>query len=340
MPKNKISVWDYFEKNSFGLPQANCCKCRKTYKTSGNTSNLWDHLLRAHKINPKNPQNGSGSDSELEECRPPQQKKQKVLSFESYLYKRSDKKKIYLDKYVVAMIVLDMQPFSVVSDSGFKQLIKKLDSKYELPSKTTIKQRLLPELYNEIKEKLRRYLETVESVALTTDLWTSNYSTISYMTVTCHFLKEKKLVSTVLDTLQLAGTHNAENISTCLQDIIKTWKLDGKVLAVVTDNASNMLLACKIIKLEHLPCFAHTLNLTVEDGIKKTENLEELLKKCRDIVSYFKRSTKASDCLREEQRQRNEATLKVIQVEINFSNLTFVKNIYYRTCQQDGTALS
>ncbi|CAH1379147.1 unnamed protein product, partial [Tenebrio molitor] len=159
-----------------------------------------------------------------------------------------------------------------------------LDSKYELPSKTTIKQRLLPELYNEIKEKLRIYLETVESVALTTDLWTSNYSTISYMTVTCHFLKEKKLVSTVLDTLQLAGTHNAENISTCLQDIIKTWKLDGKVLAVVTDNASNMLLACKIIKLEHLPCFAHTLNLTVEDGIKKTENLEELLKKCRDIV--------------------------------------------------------
>jgi ABC-type ATPase with predicted acetyltransferase domain len=115
------------------------------------------------------------------------------------------------------MIVLDMQPFSVVSDSGFKQLIKKLDSKYELPSKTTIKQRLLPELYNEIKEKLRKYLETVESVALTTDLWTSNYSTISYMTVTCHFLKEKKLVSTVLDTLQLAGTHNAENISTCLQ---------------------------------------------------------------------------------------------------------------------------
>jgi hypothetical protein len=37
------------------------------------------------------------------------------------------------------------------------------------------------------------------------------------MTVTCHFLKEKKLVSTFLDTLQLAGTHTAENISTCPQ---------------------------------------------------------------------------------------------------------------------------
>jgi hypothetical protein len=93
---------------------------------------------------------------------------------------------------------------------------------------------------------------------------------------------------------------------------------------VVTDNASNMLLACKIIKLEHLPCFAHTLNLTVEDGIKKTENLEELLKKCRDIVSYFKRSTKASDCLREEQRQRNEATLKVIQDVSTRWNSTFL----------------
>jgi hypothetical protein len=47
MPKNKISVWDYFEKDSFGLPQANCCKCRKTY---GIFKELIKSIPKIHKM--------------------------------------------------------------------------------------------------------------------------------------------------------------------------------------------------------------------------------------------------------------------------------------------------
>lgn len=48
MPKRKISrVWTWFSKSS-DRKIAKCIKCGEEYKTSGNTSNLFDHIKRAH----------------------------------------------------------------------------------------------------------------------------------------------------------------------------------------------------------------------------------------------------------------------------------------------------
>jgi hypothetical protein len=80
-------------------------------------------------------------------------------------------------------------------------------------------------------------------------------------------------------------------------------------VCIVTENAQNMNLAAKMLQIDHLPCFAHTLNLTVEDAIKNTPELESLFQKCRDVVGFFKRSTKAADQLRHEQNLRQEPQL-------------------------------
>lgn len=40
-------VWRYF-KRSEDKKLAKCCKCGKEYRTSGNTTNLSDHLKRFH----------------------------------------------------------------------------------------------------------------------------------------------------------------------------------------------------------------------------------------------------------------------------------------------------
>uniref|UniRef100_T1PMA9 BED zinc finger n=1 Tax=Musca domestica TaxID=7370 RepID=T1PMA9_MUSDO len=40
-------VWSYFEKTENG-EYAKCCFCSRHYKTSGNTSNMFDHLKRTH----------------------------------------------------------------------------------------------------------------------------------------------------------------------------------------------------------------------------------------------------------------------------------------------------
>jgi len=77
-----------------------------------------------------------------------------------------------------------------------------------------------------------------------------------------------------------------------------------------------MINACNLLKIKHLPCFAHTLNLTVHDGLTTKENetgIELLLQKCKQIVKYFKKSTLAMDKLREEQRKKNLQQLKPLQ---------------------------
>ena len=54
--------------------------------------------------------------------------------------------------------------------------------------------------------------------------------------------------------------------------------------------------------LESLRCLAHTLNLSVKDITEKEQKLIDLLAKCRSIVGHFKRSSKATQKLKEYQK--------------------------------------
>lgn len=60
----------------------------------------------------------------------------------------------------------------------------------------------------------------------------------------------------------------------------------------------------------HLRCFAHTLNLIANDGLKNTTDLRE---KCRNIVSYFHRSVTEARALEATQTQLNIKKQKLIQ---------------------------
>ena len=101
----------------------------------------------------------------------------------------------------------------------------------------------------------------------------------------------------VLDTLHIDDSHTAEVLAVELVSICDNWKITEKVACVVTDNANNIVAAVRLNGWKHLPCFAHTLNLVVQDSLKADTQLAEIQKRCRDIVSYFHCSSKASDKL-------------------------------------------
>ncbi|CAH0562858.1 unnamed protein product [Brassicogethes aeneus] len=73
-----------------------------------------------------------------------------------------------------------------------------------------------------------------------------------------------------------------------------------------------------------MPCSAHTLNLTVNDSLKAIEGIQDILAKCRSIASRFKKSTVAMYVLKEEQANRNEPPLKIIQDVSNRWNSTYL----------------
>ncbi|KAL1281447.1 hypothetical protein QQF64_000250 [Cirrhinus molitorella] len=69
--------------------------------------------------------------------------------------------------------------------------------------------------------------------------------------------------------------HTADEIAAALHEIFRDFNIENKVGCVVTDNAANMVAAVKKLVLRHMPCFAHTLNLIVKDGLSAVAELTE-----------------------------------------------------------------
>lgn len=153
-----------------------------------------------------------------------------------------------------------------------------------------------------LKSKIKNFLSTIESVAIRTDCWTSQANE-GYLTVTCHFVTECfKLKSAVLSTQRLANptNHTAANIADSLKAVFDEWVVFAKVVTIVTDNDVTMKKACELLKIKNLPCVAHTINLLIQD-ILKSLSIMPLISKCKQIVSFFKSSTIATEKLKKAQ---------------------------------------
>ena len=115
---------------------------------------------------------------------------------------------------------------------------------------------MLQDKYSKEADIVKKETAAVSHVALTSDLWTSR-ATESYMTITCHFLTEMwELRSLVLETFHLELSHTAENIANSVRKAAEKWKISEKIVAIVTDNVSNIVAAVKIVGWNHVPCFS------------------------------------------------------------------------------------
>ena len=196
-------------------------------------------------------------------------------------------------KKLVEFIAKEMMPLSIVESESFKELIHFCDPRITIPSRSTLSTSWLPNLYKEKKDELINQLQQVESVALTTDMWTSRTNE-GFLTVTAHFIdNEMQFFSKVLSTVNVPENHTSANIALRLTDVINTWELDRKVTGIVTDNAANMMKAVSDMKLMQISCFAHTLNLVVTSSIKSVALVESVLKKSRELVTFLHKSSTA-----------------------------------------------
>ena len=114
--------------------------------------------------------------------------------------------------------------------------------------------------------------------------------------------------SKVLVTREMTERHTGIHIAESLTETAKDWNLDGKVTAIVHDNASNMVLASDLLEgWGDLPCFGHTLQLAVNAGLE-INSISRLSGACKKIVAHFKHSVVATTALHERQ-----VTMKIPQ---------------------------
>jgi hypothetical protein len=210
------------------------------------------------------------------------------------------------------MIVTDCHPYSIVEDDGFKNLITFAFPHYELPGREYFKS-YINKLYEENVEKVKHEMLQAQYITLTSDLWTA-VSTETYATITAHFIVNGKLKSYVLDTKPFGSArHTGENIKIVFEATISKWNLDKKVVAIVTDNAYNIVNAVSFSDNISIRCSAHTLQLAIQDAFEEQEIINGILAKCRSIVTHFKHSSQSYAKLSNIQKLHNFKQHKLIQ---------------------------
>ncbi len=151
----------------------------------------------------------------------------------------------------------------------------------------------LPELYTEIREKIRSELASVTDFAATSDLWSSQ-GMIPYISYTIHFLnKDWQLQARCIQTKYLPEDHTGEMIAESMEETLSMWNLKSECqVCITTDSVSNIVNAARRLSWPRLSCFGHNLHLGVLKAIKDDSRCSRALGLCRKIVAAFSGSWK------------------------------------------------
>lgn len=213
---------------------------------------------------------------------------------------------------ICLMVEKDIMPISMVCGEGFQDLLGYIEPNYKIPSRQTITSRIEAR-FAEGKKELKTQLASAKFVALTTDCWTA-LTTESYVTITCHYIDDDWGVkSAVLLTQSMPGRHTADNLTAKLTDVVETWEVTGKVAACVHDNARNIVAANSPRRMNwnSVACFAHTLQLAVNDGFNLFVHL--VIVAAGRLVRHFNHGTPACKALEAKQEQMKLSTHQLIQ---------------------------
>jgi hypothetical protein len=141
----------------------------------------------------------------------------------------------------------------------------------------------------------------------------------SYLTITVHYVSDEWILkSRILGSMQLQDRHTGENLSQWILTMLNKFGVDpSKIVAVVHDNASNMVSAMQMLSQLHewesVRCSAHTLQLAVHSCLRANDDIQKVLLKARKLVEHFNRSTTANGALDRQQIQMQLKPLNLLQ---------------------------
>ena len=275
VPKSHATsvLWQYFGFRRDDLLQTEviCRTCKSLVKrTTGNTTNLRSHLEHHHKglfqeflkLNAASqaPKKAKDEASGKDLTQASVQQSFAIVT----PYEKTSKRYKEITQVITYFLAKDMMPLRTVEKPGFIALVKKLDRRYDIPSRKYFSQEAIPNLYNTYTSKVKSELSQVLYFASTTDLWSSR-TTEPYMSFTVHFITEDfEMKARCLETMYFPESHTGENIAKALREVLARWGLDEKQqIAITTDNGANVVKAVRDNGWMRLQCFGHRLHLAI-----------------------------------------------------------------------------
>jgi len=194
------------------------------------------------------------------------------------------------------MIAVDIQPYSIVEDDGFKSLMSLMDPRYVLPSRKYFTEKVIPEMYDTVMASVQADIDKAKFVSFTTDTWTAQTTTTSFMNLTAHWIDDSfARKSAILHCEKFDGQHTGGRLAEAILTMMNKWKIDKqRVHLVLRDGATNIVKAMRDADLPSVSCFAHTLQLALHDGILCQPSVAELITSARKIVGHFRHSSSAT----------------------------------------------
>ncbi|CAL8135177.1 unnamed protein product [Orchesella dallaii] len=141
-----------------------------------------------------------------------------------------------------------MSPISVIENPAFRKLVNGIiqitmgsGSVVSVPTRKTIVTRIR-DMYLAKTLEIDKLLSQQKWICATADIWSSSHR--SFLGVTCHYIDvvepfDFQRKSLVLCLKRFQGRHTADKIAEILTTVFSSYKIQDKVAAVVTDNASN-----------------------------------------------------------------------------------------------------
>ena len=296
MAGKRSNVWQHF-RTSDDNKKTECQLCKSSLAYSGSTSAMRNHMKLVHKR------------SNLDDSGP-SMRQTSLVAWQKSRQALGKGKYERINKSLAMMCALDLRSISIVDGTGFQRFVHELNPNYQVPSRKTVSH-YVGMIYDEQKQMVQAQMRGCP-VALTTDMWTSVASD-PYMTVTAHFITDSwVLQSCVLMTRATTDRHTGENIASHLNDVKQEFGI-CEVSALVTDNATNMVAAASEAGMPRVPCFSHTLQLAVNDGLKITAAARAIAAG-RRVVAHFSHSAMSTQALKEHQsRMGSSKPLSLIQ---------------------------
>lgn len=142
-------------------------------------------------------------------------------------------------------MALDAEPFTLVEREGFRRLLQHLAPQYPIPSHTYFSQKILPELYARLQAYIRKELAKARSISFTTDIWTSEATKESHISLTGHVIMAKtwERKAFTLNVKHFPESHTGANIADMIAESMAFWGIEeSQVYLILRDNARNMKL--------------------------------------------------------------------------------------------------
>ncbi|CAI5678562.1 zinc finger BED domain-containing protein 4-like [Oreochromis niloticus] len=311
------AVWTYFKLKDEKSKTAECNLCDASVSRGGsslgnfNTTNMIKHLQKHHA-------------KEYAEFSLASKAKQKSVPYQQTLLENiqrrekfppeSNRAKLITEK-IVEFVVLDDQPLSVVENDGFRRLIEHLEPRYMLPNRHFISEEAIPGKYKQVRKFISESLEMIPTLSMTTDIWSSDVCPLSLLSLTVHWIDSSfTMQKAVLQAKEFRGSHTGESIAAAMEEMLNAWEIPkNKVHVVLRDNASNIKKAMDRLGVASLGCFAHTLQLVVNEGLLAQRGVCDAVTVGRKIVGHFKHSPQAYSRLEDIQMELNMSPKRLIQ---------------------------